>query len=224
MIFKNSQEDIFIRIPDRVKTVSLKISGGADSAIVGYMLCKYVTEERPDIKIVPVTTIHPGKPFQEIYSKRIIDWLTNKFGNVFGKHYVNKCNGASDYLTAQQRLLKEAYVNENIDRNYSGITSNPPLDIVNTFRDKKGNLINGPVDDRNGKDFPVYKNYSWKHLANIDKKGVAELYETLGVMETLFPLTRSCEAYAHESHYNIDKHCEKCWFCMERFWGFSHYE
>ena len=89
------------------------------------------------------------------------------------------------------------------------------------FVGANGKLIKGPVDDRNGKDFPVYKNYSWKHLANIDKKGVAELYETLGVMETLFPLTRSCEAYAHESHYNIDKHCEKCWFCMERIYAFG---
>ena len=40
MIFKNSQQDINIEEPIPIKTVSLKISGGADSAIVGYMMCK----------------------------------------------------------------------------------------------------------------------------------------------------------------------------------------
>ena len=64
MIIKNSQQDIIIDESNDVKVIGLKISGGADSAIVGYMLCKYVTEERPDIKILPITTIHTGKPFQ----------------------------------------------------------------------------------------------------------------------------------------------------------------
>jgi hypothetical protein len=228
MIIKNSQQDVNIEEPIHVKKVSRKISGGADSAIVGYMLSKYVAEERPDIKIFPLTTNHPKKPYQGVYASRIINFYKEIFGeHIFGKHYINTVDVMDtneDYINAQTTNMEKAYKNEKIQRNYSGITSNPPLDIIDTFRKPNGKLIKGPVDDRNGKDFPVYKNYSWKHLANIDKKGVAELYETLGVMETLFPLTRSCEAYAHESHYNIDKHCEKCWFCMERFWGFDHYE
>ena len=83
MIFANSQQNIILEEDIDVKTVSLKISGGADSAIIAYMLCEYITKERPDIKIIPITTIHSEKPFQEMYSKRIINWLTNKFGNVF---------------------------------------------------------------------------------------------------------------------------------------------
>ena len=217
MIFANSQQNIILEEDIDVKTVSLKISGGADSAIIAYMLCEYITKERPDIKIIPITTIHSEKPFQEMYSKRIINWLTNKFGNVFGKHYVNTCNGSSDYITAQERLWKEACVNENIDRNYSGITANPPKEITDQH------LHNGPADDRNGKNFPVRVNNSWRHLSNIDKKGVAELYETLGVIDTLFPLTRSCEAFENTLEYNIDKHCGKCWWCMERHWGFNRY-
>ena len=67
MIFKNSQQDVIIEEPQDVKVVGLKISGGADSAIVAYMLGKYVREERPDIKIIPITTIHAEKPFQQIF-------------------------------------------------------------------------------------------------------------------------------------------------------------
>ena len=192
------------------------------------MLSKYVSKERPDIKIIPLTTNHPSKPYQGVFAPRIINFYKETFGeHIFGKHYINNVevmNTNEDYINAQFDNFLNANANENIQRNYSGITSNPPLDIVNTFKDKKGKLIAGPCDNRNGKNFPVLNDYSWRHLTNIDKKGVAELYETLGVMETLFPLTRSCEAYAHEPHYNIDKHCGKCWFCMERFWGFGHYE
>ena len=218
MIFKNSQEDIVIRIPDRVKTVSLKISGGADSAIVGYMLCKYITKERPDIKIVPVTTIHPGKPFQEIYSKRVLEFLKNKFGNVFEEHCVNTANNGDDYSSAQDRLFEQPGT-KTVQRNFSGITANPPKEVYKQWLPHAG-----PADNRDGKNFPQREKDSYRHLVNIDKKGVAELYVTLGVMETLFPITRSCEALANSPEYNIDKNCEQCWWCKERYWGFGRYE
>lgn len=218
MKFKNSQQDIFIDLNDTVKKVSLKISGGADSAIVGYMLCKYVTIERPDIKIIPITSIHPTKPYQEIYAKRVLEFLRNEFGDIFTKHYVNTAKNADDYVDAQDRVWQEADSIESIDCNFSGITSNPPIDIMEKHHEA------GPDDDRNGKKFPVTHRASYRHLVNIDKKGVAELYESLGVLDTLFPITRSCEAHDYQPHYDIDKHCEKCWWCMEREWGFGRYE
>jgi len=223
MIFKNSQQDVNIEESNDINVVSLKISGGADSAIVGYMLSKYVSKERPDIKIIPLTTNHPSKPYQGVFAPRIINFYKETFGeHIFGKHYINNVevmNTNEDYINAQFDNFLNANANENIQRNYSGITSNPPLDIVDTFRNKEGKLINGPCDNRNGKNFPVLNNGSWRHLTNIDKKGVAELYETLGVMETLFPLTRSCE----EHTMDFSSHCDDCWFCKERFWGFGRY-
>lgn len=218
MIFKNSQQDVLIEEPQEVKVVGLKISGGADSAIVGYMLGKYVAEERPDIKIIPMTTIHPTKPFQEIYSKKVLEFLCKEFGEIFGKHYVNMATNGPDYITAQNRLLNSAWEKERIDSNYSGITANPPREVMETFRDI------GPDDDRNGKTFPITTRFSHRHLVNIDKKGVAELYQTLGLVNSLFPLTRSCEAHVTWPIYNINKHCTECWWCEERYWGFGKYE
>lgn len=217
MRFKNSQQDVVIEEDANVKCVSLKISGGADSAIVAYMLCEYVTKERPDIKIIPITTIHPAKPYQEIYAKRVIEHLQQKFGNIFGKHYVNIADSADDYIKAQERLWKQASEIEQIDTNYSGITANPPKEIT------EQHSHDGPVDNRNGKNFPVIVGKFRRHLSNIDKKGVAELYKTLGVIDTLFPITRSCEAHEESEEYDINKHCGECWWCMERHWGFNRY-
>ena len=46
MLFENSQDNWEIDLPSNITNIGLKISGGADSAIVCYMLAKYVMEER----------------------------------------------------------------------------------------------------------------------------------------------------------------------------------
>ena len=225
MIFKNSQQDFNIELDDSIKNVSLKISGGADSAIVGYMLSKYVSEHRPDIKIYPITVIHPNKPWQEIYSKRVLDFLKKEFGDIFGKHYVASATEASDYITSQERLWKKAHEENSFNAAFAGITANPPSDVQKHFRDFKNKVANGPTDqrDRTATKKPQYNKRSYVPLINVDKKGVAEFYDTLGVRDTLYPITRSCEAYDVWPVYDINKHCDGCWFCKERFWGFGSY-
>lgn len=217
MIIKNSQQDIIIDESNYVKVIGLKMSGGADSAIVGYMLCKYVTEERPDIKLQPITTIHAGKPFQEIYSRRVVEFLKQKFGDIFLQHKINTCDElGKTYVSTQEQLVKECYTTHNMNIHYAGITANPPKTVINQWLP-----LTGPTDDRNGKTFSTKSNKWRKPLVNIDKKGVAELYDTLGVTDTLFPVTRSCEAWANKEIYNIDEHCGECWWCKERQWGFG---
>ena len=56
-------------------------------------------------------------------------------------------------------------------------------------------------------------------LVNIDKKGVKELYETLGVLDSIVPVTRSCEVFTN----TFDYVCKDCWSCREKYWGFGHY-
>ncbi len=228
MIFKNSQQDVNIHEEDNVKVVSLKISGGADSAIVGFMLSNYVAVERPDIKIIPITTNHPRKPYQGLFAKRIIEFYKETFGDIFGKHYINNLDQIAtneDYNSAQTDIFNIANKNELIISSYSGITSNPPKDEMDKFVNKYKKNETGPYDDRNGKKFSVIangpggSNGSKRHLVNIDKKGVAELYNNLGLMDTLFPLTRSCEEITND----FSSHCEHCWFCRERYWGFGRY-
>ena len=217
MIVKHSQQDVNINIRPFFNKVGFKISGGADSAIVAYMISKYVTEERPDIKLIPITVNHEGKAYQEQFAKGIVAHLKEEFGDIYGEHEVGYCPEGPQYITSQDALVQSLYSSRKIQCHFVGITRNPPneaMDIIGW---------NGPADDRSpGEKLRPTQNgdgTSFKPLVNIDKKGVAELYETLGVMDSLFPLTRSCEDFTDD----FSQHCGECWFCKERFWGFGKY-
>jgi len=219
MLIKNSQQDIEINLPQHVKRVGLKISGGADSAIVGYMLSKYVIAERPDIKIIPITVQQVGKNYQLIYAKKIIEFYKNEFGDIFLEHYTDISLTNETYVTTQEKLMKHLYKENIIDFHFIGLTANPPPSGIPESIYSSGQTA-PPNRDRTEKSKLVYTNSRCAPLINIDKKGVAELYQKLNVIDTLFPLTRSCEKLTND----FLKHCELCWQCAERFYGFGRYE
>ena len=223
MIVENSQDNITIDVPESYKNIGFKLSGGADSAIVLYMLSKYITETGRNCKIIPITICHAGKAFQLQYACKIIFFMEETFGVKFGKHFTGVNHHASSYTTVQDNIVANCYRNEEIDCHFSGITANPPKEVMESFNTA------GPQDDRNrltDKKPQIGGGTIFFPLINIDKQGVRELYEKYNLMDTLFPLTRSCEAFTDD----FSKHCGEyrdeisvCWFCKERLWGFGRY-
>jgi hypothetical protein len=226
MIIKNTQQDVVINLSKDIKNVGIKLSGGADSAIVCYMLSLYVHTERSDIKIVPITVAQTGKLYQIIYASKIIEYCKQRFSDVFEKHYTDiSFDPDADYIATQNTLLKNLYESKKIDCHFSGITLNPPDDAIPESVYQQGFKLPRPESGhldraRTNKLKPNCVGKSNYPLLNIDKQGVAELYQTLNVLDSLFPLTRSCESFTTD----FSHHCEKCWFCNERFWGFGRYE
>jgi len=214
MLIKHSQQNIIINHKPNITRIGIKMSGGADSSIVAYILSKYIIEERPDIKLIPITVNHFGKLYQYQFSKKIIQFIKNNVGDVFLEHYLDECKTGDTYASTQNQLVDQLYKKRIIQQHYVGITQNPPNDIMDIIG------WNGPLDDRSPHIIrDTITGTSYKPLININKKGVKELYETFGLLKTLFPLTRSCEEFTN----NFSKHCEKCWFCKERYWGFEKY-
>jgi len=217
MLFENSQDNWEIDLPSSITNIGLKISGGADSAIVCFMLAKYIMEERPDITLHPVTGIADNKLYQQKYADSVLRKVEELTGIVFGKHQYKDVT-ASRYILDQEDFLKSLYEQELFSLHFAGITANPSEDDAPQLYTSIKAM---PTDDRS-KQLIKKDNYRLP-LINIDKRGVAEHYTRLGVMDTLFPVTRSCEAIVTDSVYNIVKHCEVCWFCKERYWGFNRY-
>jgi|TARA_Y100000310_G_scaffold329034_1_gene398200 hypothetical protein len=221
MLFEISQDTIEIDIPEQYTKIGIKASGGLDSTILSYMLALYKRDERPDIDIIPITLIESTKPFQFMYSSMSLQKISELTGITFGTHYFNMVH-THLICEGQDELVISLYDNEIIEGHFYGVTLNPPADA---FPDQAG------VDhDRDrlpaGARYPtVIDDNNWQPFANIDKKGICELYESLGVLNELFPLTHSCEMIHGEYLMQLDlsKHCgyDSCWWCQERLWGFG---
>lgn len=218
MLFTCSQQQIELVVPPSIKKIGIKISGGADSALVCYMFSLLKRFEHPEIELIPITCIASSKPYQEIFSKRILSAICDRIGIDFGPHYLTTAVtgtrevGTPDYIVKQTQLVDDLFERTIIEGLASGITANPPSGAVSEY--------GGPIDDRTkipGQLKPVFNVRSWVPLINIDKSGVSEFYSDLDLMAWLFPLTRSCEKHTHD----FSHHCGECWFCKERLWGFS---
>ena len=208
-------ETLNFELSPNVSVAGLKISGGADSALVAYILSKYVAEQRPDVKIQPITVSHAGKSYQKEFSEKVIDFCRQQFGDIFLPHIHGWCDTGDQYVSAQDDIVIQLYKNKKIQCHFIGITQNPPAEAM----DEIG--WNGPADDRSaGIIRPMKENNAYRLLINTNKRGVYKLYKHYNILDTLFPLTRSCEAFTD----NFNKHCGECWFCKERYWGFGRYE
>lgn len=215
MLIKNSQDDIELTFPKH-STIGFKISGGADSAIVAYMLAKYKTEYDPSVRLIPCTFISAVKPYQEIYSNKVLAKIQELTGVEYADRVVENVRSTEPhYAQDQQYHIDQARQKNKFIFLLNGITRNPPVEVYDTWLPETG-----PTDDRDEIDGKKEQNptgLNWQPLININKQGVAELYDTLGVTDSIFPLTRSCEALTTD----FSKHCGTCWFCREREWGFG---
>jgi 7-cyano-7-deazaguanine synthase in queuosine biosynthesis len=222
MTVKNSQEDIVIDITEfgalrweeTVNRVGIRISGGADSAILAYMLAVYKRDYRPHLALHPITCINDQKPYQEIFAKQVLSKITELTGVEFDEHFVENVNG-DRYREDQGVFQENLYKEKKIDIHYMGETMNPPIEVEADWKFKGGGRDNSRDEKSEIRDSVTIR----KPFRNLDKKGIAELYQHFGVMDTLFPLTRSCEIHT----LDFSNHCDQCWFCLERKWGFGRY-
>jgi 7-cyano-7-deazaguanine synthase in queuosine biosynthesis len=216
---------------NKIYTIGIWLSGGADSALLCYLLAKKILQEQLPLQIQPITVDYK-RPFRFIAGDVVAE--IKKLlppNNIFKEHLVY--NPPSDTtwshaeLTARFHQLNEIHVRENkFQVLYSGITTNPPIDVQEKFN--WGVLPD--VEVKRGGTVPkikvrhivqqehdiVYEFYEIKPFFDLTKQDIASLYISSGVENTLFPVTRSCEDLT-----STEGHCGKCWWCEERFWAFG---
>lgn len=237
MIFKTEHADIDLselqnRYEQGYRKWGIKLSGGADSALVAYMLVHIIQEQGwDDVSIWAITGVSDIKPFNAIYAKKIMEKITELTGFEFAGHIyetVPASEGIEKYSNGQEELVQKLFNDGSINFRFAGITANPPRDGDSAHLWNREDDIRGPCDsdfrDRTFEQKSIINRNSSLPLINTDKKGVAELYDYFGITDTLFPVTRSCENKSIETTENFTKHCGKCWFCMEREWGFGRLE
>lgn len=184
--------------------IGVSCSGGADSAVLLYILLSHST--RP---IHIFTCASEFKNYSSAYTATSVVnkciRLTNN-NNIFHHiHYVKKQN--IDNLFYQDQF-------NNMTVLYTGITANPSYEIQNTFcTPSEENHERAPDQVRSVYSF---NNQIYTPFTNINKKTIAKMYTELNLLDSLYPVTRSCESL------NLTEgHCGECWWCEERLWGFG---
>jgi 7-cyano-7-deazaguanine synthase in queuosine biosynthesis len=215
----------------QIKTIGIWMSGGADSALLCYLLAEKIKKENLNITIQPIT-IDYKRPFV-FKAGPVREKIEELLGaeDLFEEHIIY--NPPGDIVWTPSELAEQFHIRnyEHFKNNkfqvlYSGITTNPAQEIQKTF--KYGILPD--VEAKRGVDVKKETDRYFVHpeggefwelkpFFDLDKKKLAEIYKEKNLLETVFPLTRSCEHIG-----TVHGHCGYCWWCNEREWAFGRLE
>lgn len=229
IISNDGKQKVNISINHAVDNVGVNVSGGADSAIMLYAIASFLKEHSPDTKISVLTC---SNDFKHRWNGRkaanIINFVVDKLKfNNFDMHYTyyRDTQETKYFHDVEHKLFAE----KRIDMLASGITQKP-LYGDTTVKNIRGDVVELREIKLKGRESPDQiiwtqdKKY-WHPFANVDKKMIAHLYDYYNVRDSLFPITRSCEAQPDgdfEASFE-NKPCGECWWCLERKWAFGEF-
>lgn len=194
--------------------LGINVSGGADSAILLYILMSNMAKGTPlHVFNCCSKQKHRRSAHHALDVVAKCMDLTEKENVSIHVNMVDRQTGSA-LLALPMHMLE---TNE-IRYFYTGLTCLPPTSVFESFKnettflhERDPNKINKTYVETDGR---IYKPF-----ANIDKKGIQFLYKKFLRLEDLYPLTRSCESLTLMSG-----HCGECWWCEERLWAFGSYE
>lgn len=191
---------------DDYDTWVLKLSGGADSALILYYLQK--------IKKGQEFWILTGcNKYDEIYSDHARDVIRYlNVNNIYHILYPHDHKTGTEKNQGDYRFYMKFIKNIDLEKTLfiQGRTKNPSIDFKTHTR---------PIVRDLDKPEPIFKKeFFGKYTGNVlrpwvntDKKEIVRLYKKENLMD-LFNITRSCVSLKS----NV---CGKCFWCMERNWA-----
>ena len=191
-----------------VKNFGIKMSGGADSSLLAYLLVKHIKEKDLDINLFPIIIIEEDAPFQKLFAYKVIKFIEQELNFKFNSPVVFNHYAETDKIQLM-RQIESDLLNTYLDFIISGTTQHPQEEF---------NEPGGPDENRKGVFTEVWQRKKiYTPFINQNKKHLADIYKSHNLLETLFPITRSCVEVTN----NFDKHCGNCWWCKERIWAFG---
>lgn len=214
-ILKNIQLLEDVHLPIIKGPVGVSLSGGVDSSLLLYFLMKHI----PDTIHIFTLANQYQKMYDTICSINVINKCIEltKNDNIY-HHIVYKEKASLHQIFSYP---EEFYKEQKITVLYTGITANPPKEVMSNFT-KKLLDVDENARDPNAVRKIIVEDAFCMPWTNIDKKKICKIYRQYDLLEDLFPLTRSCtwkvDAKTSDPSFG---HCGHCWWCQEREWGFS---
>lgn len=206
--------DFYPRLLQKYTNIGVTLSGGTDSVFAFYWLAKCIHDnDLTEHTILPITSIElmlKYRPTLEIAA--IIDYVKAQFpkANILD-HYTHAFYQTHPDKNFHIKPHKDKLLESGmIDHYINGACGRPLfedvyLDGISLNRSQE--QLQEAVDKMRG---------PWQ---TVDKKFVAHQYEKYGLMESIFPLTRSCVAPGRRG-----RPCKKCGWCHEKYWAFEMFD
>jgi len=231
-------ENLNVIVNPEWKRIGISLSGGADSALMAYLICLNTDAE---IHITTQIRCWKTRPWQRHISVDVFNWLRHKFSNLtFHRHenfippdleWADKGPTILDEngkLKSGNQIILRSYNEyicheQNLDAWFAAVNKNPDIKIEGALQDRD----NGHID-------PITKHMGvtvCHPFIHTTKDAIIQKYYDLGITELLH-MTRSCEG-DDEQYPEIFKGldyrtyqpgqevptCKKCFWCKERQWA-----
>lgn len=232
-------DGVDIPFDENWKHIAISVSGGADSALLAYLLCDLAKECNTTIHIINHVRMWKTRPWQQHDADNVYNWLFQKFyhttfvrhtnfiapdieyGNI-GASIPDEYNKFVSGDNIQQRAYAEFICyKHNIDAYYNAVTHNPRnIDLGGMKeRDIERTLTTEHLE------YMIHMGRVASHpFRFVDKSWVVAQYNRLEIMD-LFNITRSCEGEFEGIDYTTYKSkqlvptCGTCFWCKERAWA-----
>jgi hypothetical protein len=223
------------------KKIAVSLSGGADSALLTYILCRHITELNlpTEIHIVHNIRCWKTRPWQKHVADTVIDYFITNFKNIkFQVHYnfvppdlehVHTGKTIKDEYgklvsgdTIELRAFSEyTCFHYNIPVYFNAVTKNPKVKLANEIESRNVE----PNEENFRLMMMLHLNFLACHpFRFVDKSWIVSTYHHLNIAD-LLALTRSCEGEFENINYETYTPgqyvpiCGECFWCKEREWA-----
>jgi hypothetical protein len=218
--------------------IAIGLSGGADSALLTYLLCSAITANTT-VHVISHTRMWKTRPWQSWDSINVFNWLTKKFPHINFKRHTNFIAPEIEYGTIgpslkdeygksvsgdniESRAFAEYVCHWNtVDAFYNAVTRNPRgLDLSGM----KERDIDPSIDNQHLLISQHMNGWACHPFRFTEKSWIIRQYHRLTILD-LLEITRSCEGeFTHIDYTNYTPGqyvpvCGECFWCKEREWA-----
>jgi hypothetical protein len=222
--------------------IAISVSGGADSALLTYLLCDLINKTKSnisDIHIINHIRMWKTRPWQQQHSLLVYNWFVERFTNLNFTRHVNFIAPDIEYgnigasipdeygkLKSGDNISQRSYAEflcykEKCNAYYNAVTRNPRnIDL--------GGMTERDIEpDSSNEHLRLIKHmggYGIHPFRFVEKSWIIKQYKHNNILD-LLNITRSCEGEFQGIDYKSYKPgqyvpiCNTCFWCKEREWA-----
>ena len=224
------------------ESIAISLSGGADSALLAYILCDIAEKEKRDltIHVISHTRMWKTRPWQQVDSLRVYQWLYEEFHTPTWYRHVNFIAPELEYGNIGPTLIDEygknvsgdniqqrAYAEfichkHSVDAYYNAVTRNPQAVGFSGMSERD---IESNENNQHLRLMQHMDRWAVHPFRFVQIDWVIRQYIKYDIAKNLLLLTRSCEgefegidykSYVSDQYVPI---CGECFWCKEREWA-----